>query len=90
MLIKNKIKILVTGGNGRFSKILKEKNESLNLTFANKKECNILDLKSTPYSEYIYGFTFLSGLFLEYKVAFFKISFFNSATKSLFFSETTH
>lgn len=46
MLIKNKIKILVTGGDGRFSKVLREKNKLLNLTFANKKECNILDLKS--------------------------------------------
>ncbi len=38
--------ILVTGGNGRFCKILKEKNKNLRLYFANKKECNILDIKS--------------------------------------------
>ena len=38
----NKKKILVTGGNGRFAKILKEKNNKLNLYFASKKECNIL------------------------------------------------
>ena len=38
----NRKKILVTGGNGRFAKILKEKNKSLNLYFASKKECNIL------------------------------------------------
>ena len=38
----NKKKILVTGGNGRFAKILKEKNNKLNLYFASKKECDIL------------------------------------------------
>lgn len=41
-----KKKILVTGGNGRFAKILKEKNNKLNLIFVSKKECNILDIKS--------------------------------------------
>lgn len=39
-------KILVTGGDGRFSKILKQKNKSLNLFFASKKKCNILSIKS--------------------------------------------
>lgn len=39
-------KILVTGGDGRFSKILKKSNSNLNLYFASKKECNILELKS--------------------------------------------
>ena len=38
--------ILVTGGDGRFAKILKKQNILLNLFFASKKECNILDLKS--------------------------------------------
>ena len=38
--------ILVTGGDGRFAKILKNQNILLNLFFASKKECNILDLKS--------------------------------------------
>ena len=38
----NKKKILVTGGNGRFAKVLKEKNNKLNLYFASKKECDIL------------------------------------------------
>ena len=38
----NKKKILVTGGDGRFSKVLKEKNKNLNLYFVSKKECNIL------------------------------------------------
>ncbi len=38
----NRKKILVTGGNGRFAKVLKEKNKILNLYFASKKECNIL------------------------------------------------
>ena len=41
-----KRKILVTGGNGRFAKILKENNNKLNLVFVSKKECNILDIKS--------------------------------------------
>ena len=41
-----KKKILVTGGNGRFAKILKENNNKLNLVFASRKECNILDIKS--------------------------------------------
>jgi len=41
-----KKKILVTGGDGRFAKILKENNNKLNLIFATKKECNILDIKS--------------------------------------------
>jgi len=39
-------KILVTGGDGRFSKILKQKNKSLRLFFASKKQCNILSIKS--------------------------------------------
>ena len=41
-----KKKILVTGGDGRFSKILKQKNKSLRLVFASKKQCNILNIKS--------------------------------------------
>ena len=41
-----KKKILITGGDGRFAKILKEKNKKLNLFFTTKKECNILNLKS--------------------------------------------
>ena len=41
-----KTKILVTGGEGRFSKILKEKNKRLNLIFTNKKQCNILSINS--------------------------------------------
>ena len=41
-----KKKILVTGGDGRFAKILKENNNKLNLFFVSKKECNILDIKS--------------------------------------------
>jgi len=39
-------KILVTGGEGRFSKILKKKNKSLKLFFASKEQCNILKIKS--------------------------------------------
>ena len=38
--------ILVTGGEGRFSKILKKNNKFLKLHFATKKECNILNIKS--------------------------------------------
>ncbi len=41
-----KKRILVTGGNGRFAKILKEKNKKLKLIFATKKKCNILNLNS--------------------------------------------
>ena len=39
-------KILVTGGDGRFAKILRNKNKKLNLTFCSKKQLNILNLKS--------------------------------------------
>ena len=46
MTVYNKTKILVTGGNGRFAKTLKEKNKKLNLFFTDKKNCNILNLKS--------------------------------------------
>ena len=41
-----KKKILVTGGDGRFAKVLKNKHQNLNLYFASKKECNILSEKS--------------------------------------------
>jgi dTDP-4-dehydrorhamnose reductase len=41
-----KNKILVTGGNGRFSTILKKFNSKLNLIFCSKKQLNILDPKS--------------------------------------------
>ena len=43
-MLKNKI--IVTGGNGRFAKILKKNNQKLNLYFFSKKELDILDLKS--------------------------------------------
>ena len=39
-------RILVTGGNGRFSKIFKKENTLLDLKFLSKKEFNILNLKS--------------------------------------------
>jgi len=39
-------KILVTGGEGRFAKILKNKNKKLNLIFCSKKQLDILNLKS--------------------------------------------
>ena len=41
-----KKKILVTGGDGRFAKILKKNNKKLDLFFASKKKCNILNLSS--------------------------------------------
>ena len=41
-----KKKILVTGGDGRFSKILKQKNKFLELFYASKKQCNILSISS--------------------------------------------
>ena len=42
----SKEKILVTGGNGRFAKILKKYNQKLNLIFVDKNQCDILDLYS--------------------------------------------
>ena len=39
-------KILVTGGDGRFGKILKAKNKKLSLIFCSKKQLNILSIKS--------------------------------------------
>jgi len=41
-----KKKILVTGGDGRFAKVLKQNNKKLNLFFASKSQCNILNLNS--------------------------------------------
>tara|TARA_B100000427_G_scaffold39923_1_gene28762 strand:+ start:98 stop:802 length:705 start_codon:yes stop_codon:yes gene_type:complete len=41
-----KKKILVTGGDGRFAKVLRRNNKKLNLIFASKKQCNILNLNS--------------------------------------------
>ena len=41
-----KKKILVTGGDGKFAKILKVKNKKLNLFFTSKKNCNILNINS--------------------------------------------
>ena len=38
--------ILVTGGQGRFAKVLKKNNKFLKLHFATKKECDILNIKS--------------------------------------------
>ena len=42
----NKKKILVTGGDGRFARVLKRNNDKLNLYFASKKHCNILSKSS--------------------------------------------
>ena len=39
-------KIVITGGEGRFAKTLKKNNKNLNLFFPNKKELNILSIKS--------------------------------------------
>ena len=41
-----KNKIIVTGGDGRFAKILKKNNQKLNLFFFSKKELNILNVTS--------------------------------------------
>ena len=41
-----KKKILVTGGDGTFARILKKNNKKLDLFFASKKQCNILNLNS--------------------------------------------
>ena len=38
--------IIVTGGDGKFAKTLKNKNKKLKLKFLSKKELNILKLKS--------------------------------------------
>ena len=38
--------ILVTGGEGRFAKVLKKNNKFLKLYFASKKDCNILSVNS--------------------------------------------
>jgi dTDP-4-dehydrorhamnose reductase len=39
-------KIMVTGANGRFARVLKKQNKKLNLIFVDKKKCNILNIKS--------------------------------------------
>ena len=39
-------KIIVTGGDGRFAKVLKKENKKLNLLFFSKKELNILNIYS--------------------------------------------
>jgi len=41
-----KPKILVTGGDGRFAKVLKRKNKHLNLVFKSKKQLDILNINS--------------------------------------------
>lgn len=41
-----KKKIVITGGKGRFAKTLKNNNKSLNIFFPDKKELNILSIKS--------------------------------------------
>ena len=45
-----KKKILVTGGDGRFAKVLKTKNKKLNLIFLSKKQCNILNLNDRNFN----------------------------------------
>ena len=40
------LKILVTGGDGRFAKLLKEKNKKLNLVFKSKRDLNILKINT--------------------------------------------
>ena len=40
------LNILVTGGDGRFAKLLKEKNKKLNLVFKSKRDLNILKINT--------------------------------------------
>ena len=40
------LKILVTGGEGRFAKVLKKNNKKLVLVFKTKKELDILNINS--------------------------------------------
>ena len=54
--------IIVSGGDGRFSKILKQKNIKLNLKFLSKKQLNILSLNS------------IDKCFLKYKPDFYLLS----------------
>ena len=42
----NKKKIVITGGEGRFAKSLKNSNINLDISFPNKKKLNILSLNS--------------------------------------------
>ena len=49
-------KIIVTGGEGRFAKILKKKNKKLNLIFLSKKQCNILNIRSNQHKKYMIKF----------------------------------
>ena len=39
-------KIVITGGDGRFAKVLKKDNKKLNILYPSKKELDILDLNS--------------------------------------------
>ena len=39
-------KIIITGGDGRFAKVLKKNDKKLNIIYPNKKELNILNIKS--------------------------------------------
>ena len=41
-----KKKIVITGGEGRFAKVLKETNNKLDIFYPNKKELNILNINS--------------------------------------------
>ena len=41
-----KKKIVITGGDGRFAKVLKKNNKKLNIFYPNKKELDILNVKS--------------------------------------------
>jgi dTDP-4-dehydrorhamnose reductase len=41
-----KKKIVITGGDGRFAKVLKKSNTKLDIFYPNKKELNVLDVKT--------------------------------------------
>ena len=63
-----KKKILVTGGDGRFSKILKKKNKSLNLFFASKKKCNILDFPTKADITHHVDFEYMKAIATDFNV----------------------
>ena len=48
-----KNKILVTGGDERFSKILKKQNLKLDLFFASKKQCDITNINSNTFQCFV-------------------------------------
>ena len=57
MRLKNvKQKIVITGGDGRFAQVLKKSKLKLNILYPNKKNLNILKIKTL---NYLYNILFL-------------------------------